>query len=170
MRTKSIAILRDEIDMSTCDRTNRFFSHFEAINDGCWLWRGSRARNGYGRFRISPNRTAPAHRFSYQLLRGPVSEGFEIDHLCHDAECTLGEACPHRRCVNQWHMRLVTHRENMASGRSNMARWRNPTHCPQGHEYSPENMYRYGTRRMCRACTLTRMKHHNEGKRLAARN
>jgi hypothetical protein len=143
--------------MSSCDRSDRFFSHFAAINDGCWLWQGFRA-HGYGRFRISPTRTAPAHRFSYQLLRGPVPDGFEIDHLCHDAKCTLGEACPHRGCINPWHMRLVTHRENMASGRSNMARWRNPTHCPQGHEYSPENIYRYGKRRMCRTCALARTK------------
>lgn len=26
------------------------------------------------------------------------------------------------------------------------------THCPAGHEYTPENTYRYGNQRQCRAC------------------
>lgn len=32
------------------------------------------------------------------------------------------------------------------------------THCPQGHEYTPENIYRSGGRRICRTCSLARQR------------
>lgn len=89
------------------DRSQTFFNHFEAINDGCWLWRGP-LNNGYARLGKDN-----AHRFSYELFRKPICEGFEIDHICHDSTvCKLGDQCPHRRCVNPWHMKVVTHAEN----------------------------------------------------------
>lgn len=30
----------------------------------------------------------------------------------------------------------------------------NKTHCPKGHEYTPDNIYWSGNRRTCKACTL----------------
>ncbi|MFL5913146.1 MAG: hypothetical protein ACJ768_21580 [Gaiellaceae bacterium] len=48
------------------------------------------------------------------------------------------------------------------------------THCPQGHEYTPENTYlrkdrAEGTQRQCRACTIARARR-QEDRRKAARN
>lgn len=39
----------------------------------------------------------PAHRFSYELVNGPVPEGHTLDHTCH---VTL--------CVNPDHLQLAT--------------------------------------------------------------
>ena len=45
----------------------------------------------------------------------------------------------------------------------------NLTHCPQGHEYTPENIYRtpgYPTRRYCRECrVLHELKRRKAGSR-----
>lgn len=123
---------------------------------GCWLWTGATS-NGYGHFRWQ-GRNHGAHRVAWEISFGTVPDGYEIDHRCHTSDCRLGAKCPHRRCVNPSHLKPVTHVENMASDRSSLgaaARERNlaKTHCPQGHEYTPENTYvsRTGSR-YCRTC------------------
>jgi hypothetical protein len=80
----------------------RFWCKVDKQEDGCWHWLGSKNKpGGYGRFRIGMARIV-AHRFSYELLVGPIGDGLEIDHLC----CNPG-------CVNPAHLETVTHRENM---------------------------------------------------------
>lgn len=54
----------------------------------CWLWTGAlvgEARN-YGHFWDGTKRVR-AHRFAYEMENGPIPEGLEIDHLCHNAWC-----------------------------------------------------------------------------------
>jgi hypothetical protein len=46
----------------------------------CWLWTGGK-RKGYGRFALTHSQEVQAHRFSYELVHGPV--GSQLDHLCH---------------------------------------------------------------------------------------
>ena len=66
----------------------------------------------------------------------------ELDHLCRVIACW-----------NPWHLEEVTHAENVRRGRGNG--YREKTHCPKGHEYTPENTYRPPSRptnRQCQTC------------------
>jgi hypothetical protein len=62
------------------------------------------SRNGYGRIYFEGKLTG-AHIASYRMFVGPIPEGFDLDHICHDPdECDAGENCPHRACVNPAHL------------------------------------------------------------------
>lgn len=70
---------------------------------GCWLWTGAISSTGYGSF-SEPVGSAGrvAHRISYALTVGPIPEGMDLDHTCHQ-----------RACVNPSHLRPVTRKQNM---------------------------------------------------------
>ena len=121
---------------------------------GCRLWAGALTNAGYGRltWKVNGRLERGAHRVAYVAHVGPIPEGKVIDHLCRV-----------RHCVNPDHLEVVTQRENImrspiAIGAANAAK----THCPQGHEYTPENTYvqvgRGYTGRLCRTCQLSRNK------------
>jgi hypothetical protein len=105
----------------------------------CWLWTAA-PYDGYGRLKVDGGMVL-THRFSYDLQVGPIPDGLQLDHLCR---VTL--------CVNPYHLEPVTHRENTMRGATFPARQAAKTHCPQGHEYSPENTKVYRGSRYCRAC------------------
>ncbi len=69
-------------------------------HERCWLWRASRARDGYGHIRLE-GRFRMAHRLAYEFLRDQVPEGMQLDHTCRV-----------KRCVNPWHCEIVTAAEN----------------------------------------------------------
>lgn len=71
--------------------------------DGCWLWTGALDNGGYGKIGAGGDRgrTLCAHRVAWELARGPIPDGLEIDHTCHV-----------RRCVRPDHLRTVTHKQN----------------------------------------------------------
>lgn len=77
--------------------------------DTCWEWTGATFR-GYGMFR-SRGKARTTHRLIYEWTHGPIPDGLEVDHMCHN-----------RGCVNPAHLRLLTHTENgqnRASANSN---------------------------------------------------
>lgn len=126
-------------------------------------WDGALSIHGYGKFSVY-GRLAGAHRLAYALWVGPIPEGLELDHTCHndDKDCLGGKVCPHHRCVTPDHLEPVPHVINSRRGRSpERMRTNNPggqieaarTHCPQKHEYTPENTWtsRSGSRH-CRTC------------------
>lgn len=137
----------------------RFWIRVEKVPGGCWLWRGTTASNGYGRFVID-DRNQAAHRIAYVWLVGPVPEGLELDHLCSV-----------RNCVNPRHLEPVTHRENTLRGDTITAAAAAKTHCPRGHELAGSNLVpsslRNG-RRDCLTCSRRRAAEYRERKR--ARN
>lgn len=115
--------------------------------DECWPWTGGQNGYGYGYFNVDVTRTghrnAAAHRVAYELSVGPIPDGLTLDHLCLN-----------RLCVNPAHLEPVTLAENIRrspQAKAKLAR----THCPQGHEYTPENIrwrQRPNPGRSCRAC------------------
>ena len=111
--------------------------------DGCWHWTGGTAGAGYGTF-WNGHKQEYVHRFSYELVKGPIPEGLTIDHLCKNT-----------RCLNPDHLEAVTLRENVLRGDTFAARHAARTHCPQGHEYTAENTYRSTGSRVCRTCLLS---------------
>lgn len=109
--------------------------------DECVLWWGHIHKLGYG-YLTTKGKHWMAHRYSYTRYVGPIPEGLVIDHLCR-----------RKACVNPRHLEAVTQQQNLH---------RSPlfgihkTHCPRGHEYTPENTY-WGTGwRSCLACRRTR--------------
>jgi hypothetical protein len=120
--------------------------------DGCWLWTGA-LRRGYGTFWLN-RRNVSSHVLAYETLVGSIPDGWQIDHLCHDARtCKLSETCPHRACVNPAHLRAVTAQDNTLRSGNPAARFAGATHCVNGHEFTEENTYRRPKGgRTCKAC------------------
>lgn len=106
----------------------------------CLIWQGATQSRGYGCVSAgSKGKTKLAHRAVYEETIAAIPAGMTIDHLCRN-----------KLCLNVAHMEVVTRAEN--TRRKNAA----VTHCPRGHEYTPENTYvkRCGAHlsRQCREC------------------
>ena len=111
---------------------------------GCWEWTAYRNRYGYGQFCID-GRMMKAHRVAYELYRGNIPEGLQIDHLCRV-----------RHCVNPDHLEPVTAQENHRRGESGVKN-KQKTHCPHGHPYAGDNLQiRSCGGRTCRKCSKRR--------------
>lgn len=93
--------------------------------DSCWLWQGGVGKkNGYGFIRDNGSRDY-VHRVAYRLWVGPIGDGLEIDHLCHNADSDCSDdPCYHRRCVNPKHLEAVTHQVNALRGKGAFAKKR----------------------------------------------
>lgn len=131
-------------------------------DDECWGWIGAKHPFGYGCFEHWRLKATLAHRISYMLLVGPIPEGLELDHLCRNTECT-----------NPRHLEPVLPKVNKARGIGVGAKNIVKTHCPHGHEYTPENTWvsKMGERN-CRECfrlNSNRWYHANREAELARR-
>lgn len=116
----------------------RMLTKIEVAPSGCWEWIGYRDKiGGYGIVRFD-GKVRKAHRVTYGLLVGPISDGLTIDHLCRV-----------RHCVNPDHMEPVTQAENNKRGLPHRVL---PTHCPQGHPYDEENTIVMPRQRACKTC------------------
>jgi hypothetical protein len=130
----------------------RFWSKVEIKGeDDCWIWMGSKARGGYGHFKVY-NKYPSAHRVAYELIKGPIPKGLVLDHLCRNPSC-----------VNPNHLEPVTYRENLLRGMGITAKNAAKTHCPSGHEYNEENTYlSKRNQRHCKICMRERQRRRKE--------
>ena len=133
--------------MTSADRkqlrvVSRFFK-YAGVGDGCWEWTGYVRPNGYGCFAIQ-YRKPGAHRYAYQLFRGPIPTGLTLDHLCKN-----------RVCVNPWHLEPVSLRENLLRSSDTQATINAKKRaCINGHPFDKANTGTQGGGRWrdCRTC------------------
>lgn len=117
------------------------------INKGrhCWFWNGYRENSGYGVFTINGGKFK-AHRVSYYLHHGNISETLLIDHKCRN-----------RHCVNPDHLRQVTYKVNALENSIGKApKNKAKTHCLNGHDLSKTAKI-IGRRRSCNVCQKDRL-------------
>jgi hypothetical protein len=124
----------------------------------CWRWTGAKSGEGYGQMplghpRSGPKSQAPAHRFAYELLVGPIPDGHVLHHLCGD-----------RACVRPEHLLAVTPTEHTYLDTASVYT-RAKTHCPQGHPYDYVDSR---GRRRCRRCTRAAQRRWQERRRSGA--
>lgn len=144
-----------QLDSYCMTAGERFWAKVEKTDDDCWLWIGGTNGIGYGRFmpdgrRLGNRRLVYAHRYAYELMIGPISDGYEIDHLCRNPSCVRPE-----------HLEAVTHAENL---RRSVPATRST--CKRGHPrdgYTASGLlndaYDRSGKRYCRTCN-------NENQRL----
>ena len=134
------------------------FARFIRRDGDCLIFTGSKNK-GYGVFgmgRKSEGHIA-AHRFAWDLLRDPIPQGMELDHLCRN-----------RACVNPDHLEPVTHRENCHRGHSPSSVNLRKTHCIHGHEFTAANTrLKEGNRRDCKRCDADRQLKKYHARRMA---
>lgn len=74
---------------ATCEPARlreRIKANVEIDVNGCWLWKGSCAKEGYGQISVHDQPRA-AHVVSYEVFIGPVPEGKEVCYTCDNRPC-----------------------------------------------------------------------------------
>jgi hypothetical protein len=123
----------------------RFWSKVDRRGAGeCWEWLACRS-DGYGQFYPYHSTAVLAHRYSYELLVGPIPDGLQLDHLCRN-----------RACVNPAHLEPVTQRVNILRGYGRGAIQARQTTCSQGHPF--DKVTRQGRRGCAKCDTATNRK------------
>jgi hypothetical protein len=109
---------------------------------GCWIWQKF-SQYGYGKMYVGlvgdgTRRCVSAHRASHEAFKGPIPDGYHVDHLCRK---TL--------CVNPEHLQAVTPRLNAARRSAAQA---GAAMCPAGHRHAPLTTVYVKGKRECRIC------------------
>jgi len=80
---------------------NIFSKTIRNEESGCLLYMGRLDEAGYARISCQGKNRIGSDAV-YEMVYGPIPEGYEVDHICHN-----------RRCVEPSHLRLLTHRQNV---------------------------------------------------------
>jgi hypothetical protein len=121
----------------------RLWSNTRVDDNGCWTWTGPLNPKGYGKINIGGT-THQVHRLGALLAAAPFDPELTLDHLCRN-----------RASWNPAHLEPVPLRENILRGVGPTALNARKTHCPQGHEYTEDNIRRRADRpneRECKTC------------------
>lgn len=114
------------------------------MDNKCWQWQGRTLSSGYGYF-SNVKKKIYIHRYSYELLIGPIPKNMTVDHLCRN-----------RGCYNPHHMEIVTVKENVLRGVGPTAKNAKKTHCSRGHPLSGDNLYIDSSGwRQCKKCIFS---------------
>lgn len=103
-RSRLGIVVRDVEALGRTFPAARFWAHVpDRPEDGCWIWRGTMTRQGYGQFSVDEGgrrwRHYLAHRVAWLLEHRELPRGARVTQTC-------GE----RRCVRPDHLRLSTRR------------------------------------------------------------
>lgn len=111
---------REEADANLAER---FYSYVEHT-DGCWLWRGPTAHDGYGVITYH-NRATRAHRVAYIIAHGTIPDGTIICHTCDNPLCVrpdhlyAGSLADNRRDAQQRNRWARKNLDNVPRGERN---------------------------------------------------
>ena len=88
------------------DRARVLSKFTRGADDECWLWTDKPDAKGYGVIKIG-GKVKKAHRVVYEMMVGPIPDGWTIDH-------NWDAGCKHRHCVN-WvrHLRPLPNIDNV---------------------------------------------------------
>lgn len=121
----------------------RFWRRVDKTDD-CWLWTGGSNGLGYGVFGIATGQTMGAHRYSWQIVFGPIPDGMFVCHQCDTPAC-----------VRPDHLFLGTHEDNMVDMVSK-GRQAYVNCCAAGHPWTEDStrhvMVNGRQTRRCRLC------------------
>lgn len=125
----------------------RVLARVNTDEPGCWIWPGSKTKNGYGNVMTRPPyvekpRPLLVHRVTYEWFIAPIPEGMDLDHLCRN-----------RACCNPTHLEPVSRQVNSQRG----SKYR-PSQCVHGHPYPEHMKIRKNGYAMCRTCDLERQR------------
>lgn len=128
-------------------------------NSGCHIWIGSTTVGGYGVINILKvgvgAKHLSAHRVSYFINKGPIPNGFTIDHLCNNTYC-----------INPFHLEAKTLKDNLLRSNSPSMINLRKTHCNKGHEFTEGNtIINKNGSRDCRVCVKSKKKRHYNNRR-----
>ena len=110
------------------------------------MWLGARNSDGYGELRIN-GKMYRTHRLAcwiYLNLNPDDSSKLALHEI----------RCKHRNCWNLKHLYIGNRSDNQRDAViAGTHRCTRRTHCPQGHEYTPENTYiTPNGKRQCKIC------------------
>lgn len=126
------------------------------LGSPCWIWTKAKDKDGYGKMKAG-GKSKRVHRFVWEQNEGPITDGLTLDHLCFV-----------KACCNPRHLEPVPGPVNTARSYVGYVR---VTHCPKGHQYTPENTKvsmvgkgRYLSR-ACRHCLRVKAKAYYRNKK-----
>jgi hypothetical protein len=91
------------VQFTRSEKRERFLAKVDRTEpDRCWEWPGFHDRHGYAKSGLGNGWPQLAHRAMYEILVGPIPDGLQIDHICHN-----------RGCLNPAHMQAVTAKQNL---------------------------------------------------------
>lgn len=132
------------------------------------------ARGRKRRGRLRKQNYMPSGHQTISLCKDRVQSIWQVHHLVlmafvgprpEGAEgCHWNDNPADNRLENlRWDTRSANQLDSVRNGSHHMA---NRTHCPKGHEYTPENTYRYpGGNRACNECRRQYREDHKEERR-----
>lgn len=84
--------------------TKKEFTKLTEVVDGCWRWLGYvMPSTGYGHMSFcTDKRRSRAHRYAYELFKGPIPKGMVVMHKCDDP-----------LCVNPKHLKVGSQADNL---------------------------------------------------------
>jgi len=152
-------IVKSEIKFSGQSKVqpiDRFWQKVQKREDGCWIWRGTQNKKEgptpYGHF-YDGEKIQSAHRFSYQVACGPISQA---DHLHHTCRNTL--------CVNPAHLVVTNNADHVRTFHSAAPKSATRTgipgrktlmekgFCTAGHPMTGKNVVTTRNQVRCRVC------------------
>jgi hypothetical protein len=114
------------------------------VASGCWIWTGDKTIAGYGKSSFKGDFWL-VHRLSLFLYKPEeYSDSLNVCHKCNVPSC-----------FNPEHLFAGTQSKNMLDAVEQKTQYQAAkTHCPSGHEYTPENtkLNPKTNGRLCRIC------------------
>jgi hypothetical protein len=95
-------------EKKTADR--RMVGKYTIAENGCHLWMGATNADGYGILSGETHCNTPmyAHRAAWEAVNGPKPMGLAPDETKYE----LHHTCHNSLCVNEEHLRLLSHLEH----------------------------------------------------------